>query len=295
MAIKQAYILAAGKGTRMGDIGMVLPKILWPAFGRTLLDWQIYYLDKLGIEKIFINVHHCSGLIKEFISRTQSKAKVFILEEEVLLGSGGAIHNLLGHPSVDQEAPLLLINGDQFLFLNESEIKNGLREITDGKVHLFCIPYEFEEYNQVVLKNARLIEIIKGTNSALPKITFSGVSLLNLKKMIVQPGVSSFFDSVADYKVNSRDISATVVNAEQYIDFGTLERYAQSHLQANSIHWQSQHQIISNFFSLKSTSRIPFKTQVLGNDFTFQLIANNEAEISYKGISLAIKIPAFQA
>ncbi|PJB53459.1 MAG: nucleotidyltransferase family protein, partial [Bdellovibrio sp. CG_4_9_14_3_um_filter_39_7] len=55
MSINTGLILCAGKGTRMGAIGKVLPKPLWPLFEKTLIDWQIIQMMKLGIKNIYIN------------------------------------------------------------------------------------------------------------------------------------------------------------------------------------------------------------------------------------------------
>ena len=41
MQLDFAYILAAGKGTRMGEIGKVVPKPLWPIYEKSLLELQV--------------------------------------------------------------------------------------------------------------------------------------------------------------------------------------------------------------------------------------------------------------
>ena len=53
----RALILAAGKGTRMGEIGKVLPKVLWPIYERSLLELQVQYAKSLGIKDIYIKNH----------------------------------------------------------------------------------------------------------------------------------------------------------------------------------------------------------------------------------------------
>ena len=43
MIVENALILAAGAGTRMGEIGKVLPKVLWPVFECSLLELEVLY------------------------------------------------------------------------------------------------------------------------------------------------------------------------------------------------------------------------------------------------------------
>ena len=90
MTIKKCFIASAGYGTRMGNVGKVLPKPLWPIFDARILDLQLNYLNELGINDVYMNTHHHSKDLKSW----SKKKNVNILEEEVLLGSGGCIHNL---------------------------------------------------------------------------------------------------------------------------------------------------------------------------------------------------------
>ena len=51
---KQAVILAAGRGSRLGHLTDTLPKCLTVVAGRTLLDWMLSALFKAGIEHVLI-------------------------------------------------------------------------------------------------------------------------------------------------------------------------------------------------------------------------------------------------
>ena len=43
MKVDNALILAAGKGTRMGNVGKILPKVIWPIFEKTILELEVAY------------------------------------------------------------------------------------------------------------------------------------------------------------------------------------------------------------------------------------------------------------
>lgn len=53
-----AIILAAGLGTRLGDLTYDRPKALVTIAGRTMLEHQIRHLKKAGFDHIVINIHH---------------------------------------------------------------------------------------------------------------------------------------------------------------------------------------------------------------------------------------------
>jgi NDP-sugar pyrophosphorylase family protein len=61
-------IPAAGKATRMGELGASLPKALIEIEGRTLLERSIETLKMLGVSRIVVVVGHLGEKIVEFVS-----------------------------------------------------------------------------------------------------------------------------------------------------------------------------------------------------------------------------------
>ncbi len=54
MNIMQAVILAAGRGSRLGEAGRNLPKCLLPLAGKPLLDWTTASLHACGVHEILV-------------------------------------------------------------------------------------------------------------------------------------------------------------------------------------------------------------------------------------------------
>lgn len=108
--ISKAIIMAAGKGTRMGDLSLTTPKPLTQVHGRTLLDRIIDRLEEADIGKIIINIHHLGEKIEKHIHQKTYGPEISISDEtNELLGQGGGIKKalpFLGHQ------PFLVINGD---------------------------------------------------------------------------------------------------------------------------------------------------------------------------------------
>ena len=92
MIVENALILAAGAGTRMGEIGKVLPKVLWPVFECSLLELEVLYAQSLGVKNIFINSHYYTKEILEHVKENPTFKNVTILLEKEPIDIGGAVH-----------------------------------------------------------------------------------------------------------------------------------------------------------------------------------------------------------
>jgi NDP-sugar pyrophosphorylase family protein len=212
-------ITAAGYGTRMGVIGKQLPKPLWPVFEKTLLDLQIDYAHELGIKKIFINVHYHK---EQFLEWAQNKPCEILVEDE-LLGSGGCVHNLKNlHPDVKT---LMIINSDQFFFFDKSQVEQRLQELLNEKAsaNLFGIKVNAgEKYNETIIENGRLVSIEKHLENK-EYCTYSGVGLVDLENIKHVDGVSSFFETVCNFK--KCKVLMSPPDEYEFWDLGTKEKY----------------------------------------------------------------------
>lgn len=66
MTATSAIILAAGRGSRLGEITRDKPKCLTPLAGRPLLEWQLEALRAAGIERIAIVTGYRADLLQSF-------------------------------------------------------------------------------------------------------------------------------------------------------------------------------------------------------------------------------------
>ncbi|MCH9753875.1 MAG: nucleotidyltransferase family protein [Alphaproteobacteria bacterium] len=126
--IRQAFILAAGYGTRMQPITNKIPKPIIEVHGMSIINRAISKLIEYGIEHIVINSFYKKELLIDHINgyfqTLTKKPKITILEEEELLDTGGGVLNALQHL---RNEPFFIINSDSifvgtnvFSFLNES-------------------------------------------------------------------------------------------------------------------------------------------------------------------------------
>ncbi|MFO7852931.1 MAG: nucleotidyltransferase family protein [Bacteroidota bacterium] len=108
----KAMILAAGLGTRLGDVGKHTPKVLLEIKGKTVLERILIKLAAHGFNDIIINVHHMAEKIINAINEMQESIDVKISisdETDKLLETGGGLYKT--RDFFDNQ-PFLVYNGD---------------------------------------------------------------------------------------------------------------------------------------------------------------------------------------
>ncbi|KAG2473927.1 MAG: Nucleotidyltransferase family protein [Nitrosopumilales archaeon] len=144
----KAVILAGGQGTRLKPITDYIPKPLIPINNTPILEWQIRYLKKFGINDIIICTGYKTDQIENFLNKKDLGVKVRFSIEKTPLGTGGALKKIA--PLI-KEKSFLVFNGDTITNINlkkmlaktntiaaiELRTKFGIIETADGKVKKF--------------------------------------------------------------------------------------------------------------------------------------------------------------
>lgn len=230
MSVDHAFLLSAGIGSRMGEIGQVLPKVLWPIFEKSLLELQYLFLKRFNPRSFYLNTHHQAESICDFLN-SNKELPFHQLQETTLLDVGGAVINLVETFRTEGKDPgvILLNNCDQFLFFDEHIFKQGMKELESADVVLFCIKVNQDSgLNQVLYSSTGQMEGILKHSDGIPEqeyLTYSGMALVDGKRVDHPPGVVGLFQSVANYQ--QKNVKIIPVDKYDYWDFGTVHRYAQ--------------------------------------------------------------------
>jgi NDP-sugar pyrophosphorylase family protein len=114
--IKQAFVLGAGLGKRLRPLTDDLPKPLVPIFHKPLITFALDHLIDIGVQTFFINTHRLpETFAKAFPGNSYSGAPLTLVNEPVLLETGGGIKNL--------EADL----GDEPFFTYSGDVLTDIR------------------------------------------------------------------------------------------------------------------------------------------------------------------------
>ncbi len=87
----KAFLLAAGRGTRLRPITNTVPKCLVEIHGKPLLTYWIEICEELEISEVLINTHHLAEAVQAWAHRQKSPVKIRLSHEPTLLGSAGTL------------------------------------------------------------------------------------------------------------------------------------------------------------------------------------------------------------
>jgi len=105
----KAIILAGGRGKRLSPITDYVPKSLIPIKNIPIIEWQIKYLKKYGINEVIISTGYKTNMIENYLSMKNLGIKIKFSIEKIPLGTGGAI-KMAGKMINDKS--FFVINGD---------------------------------------------------------------------------------------------------------------------------------------------------------------------------------------
>lgn len=110
-AVKQAFILGAGLGTRLKALTESLPKPLIPVYQKPLITYAFDHLIEVGFERFMINTHHCpEQYANAFPDATYRGASLEFRHEAELLETAGGIANIADWLPSDES--FVVYNGD---------------------------------------------------------------------------------------------------------------------------------------------------------------------------------------
>lgn len=125
-AVRQAVILAGGKGTRLGAITQAIPKPMLPIAGdKPFLDYLIEMIERHGYRDIILLGGYLGEVLTAAYDRRRiGDAKIRVLLEKVPLGTAGAL-------TVARDAlnpRFLMMNGDAFFDINLRALEQASRQ-----------------------------------------------------------------------------------------------------------------------------------------------------------------------
>jgi NDP-mannose synthase len=107
--VKQAVIMAGGKGTRLHPYSALFPKPLMPLGDMPVLELLLRRMKKAGVTDVILAVNHLSHLIKAFFGNgSELGLRISYSKEDRPLGTAGALANMID----DLDETFLVANGD---------------------------------------------------------------------------------------------------------------------------------------------------------------------------------------
>jgi len=144
----KAIILAGGRGKRLSPITDYVPKPLIPIKNTPIIEWQIKYLKKYGINEVIVCTGYKTKMIENYLSMKNIDIKIKFSIEKLPLGTGGAIKKA---GKMIKDKSFFVINGDVITNIDlrklskkpnsiasiELRTKFGILEINENKISKF--------------------------------------------------------------------------------------------------------------------------------------------------------------
>lgn len=236
----EVLLLAAGYGTRLRPLTCTVPKALVEIGGRTLLDYSLERIARAGLERVFINVFHLKGEIRRYLSTAPNWGlEIVIVEEEILLDTGGAIRNI--EPMLESEF-LLTLNVDA-LFGGDFDLGRVLKaHAENGLAPLATLVLRpdpaAEKYGELGLDTQGRVTFFLGRSFGEicnRGLVYTGVQVLSRGIFSHMPPRGTVFSITKDTHLSilgSGEVICGVIYEGYWSDVGTPERLEQARLDA---------------------------------------------------------------
>ena len=226
----KAMVLAAGIGSRLGELTQARPKCLMDIGGTTILGHVLSRLRDAGVSEVVINLFHLPEQIKSYLAATPFHLTVSFSEEGELLGTGGGLQR--AEPFFNDGAPFFVYNADIY---SEVDLKAlEVRHRRSGAVGTLAV-MERREASYLLFEADRLAGWRKeGGETTLAKastnpraLAFCGVQMLSadiFKHMRKQTPPFSLIQSYLKAVQAGAVIQPFVTADREWTDIGTPEQ-----------------------------------------------------------------------
>ena len=232
--IKTAFLLAAGYGTRLQPWTHLYAKPLLSLGKKPVLFRHLDQLIAFGMDHILINLHHKKHQLQSFIEFYMDrvdplkKIKVTFLEEDPILGTGGALFQVKMWVKEDH---FFLINSDivheeNLAFVAEFHEQHGnlatlvVKETTNAK------DVVMNSKGEVI----RLANIsLKETQNEIPVYTFSGIHIIHKRifQYVKEKRFQCIVRDIYPLACKNQEILMALKTPHYWMDMGDTDKYAQ--------------------------------------------------------------------
>lgn len=234
----KAMVLAAGFGSRLGELGTQLPKCLVQIEGRTLLERIVSRLKEAGCTGLVVNTHHRAKELTRYIEQAAGFGlPVEISAEEEIQGTGGGIKAARRY--LEDQGNFLVHNGDILSALDLRKLWG--EHCAAGNLATLAVMDRPGSRRLLFNDSRRLIGwenrdkqqrvLIPGENTPKRSLGFTGVHVLSSEIFSImdrQSGAFSVVDSWLLAAEQGHPVSEFDAGNAEWCDVGTPDRIRQA-------------------------------------------------------------------
>ncbi len=215
-------IMAGGKGTRMKPFTNIFPKPLIPIGNKSMLEVIMDEYNVYFQSKFILSVNFKANLIKAYLEEYVNLYNFSYLQEDIPLGTGGALKYLDG----EFDKPFFVSNCDILIKANYADIyKFHIDEKNDFTIIASMIHYKVP-YGVCDIENGGAL------NQLIEKPEYD--FLVNAGMYIINPDVLKYIpidtyynitDLIEQVKINGGKVGVYPVSENSYYDSGQWKEY----------------------------------------------------------------------
>ncbi len=220
--IKQALILAAGRGERLRPLTDHCPKALVEVGGRALIDWHLHKLAQAGIEQVVINTHHLAAQLHAHVAKAADHGMTIRFSDEqprALETLGGIVHA----QALLHDQPFVLVNADVYTDADYQPLVSAALHADGPQALLLLVPNPAHHPNGDFSLQSGLLQPPRPAST----YTYSGLAAMHpaLLAGIPDDGQPRPLAPLLQSKAKQKLIAAELLHGTWH-DIGTAERLA---------------------------------------------------------------------
>ena len=220
-AITQAFVLAAGLGTRLRPLTDDLPKPLIPIFQKPLITFALDHLLGMGVEKFVVNTHMNPELFRSFFGQGDyAGTPLTLVHEPELLETGGGIKNA---ESCLGDDPFITYSGD---ILTDANLQRLIEEHFRGGNDVTLALRDTGLASHIALRDQRVVDIANRYGIA-GNLDFAKVAVWNstIFQRILPLKKISFIPILSNWIGQGGKIGGLVINDGKWFNIGSRAEY----------------------------------------------------------------------
>jgi mannose-1-phosphate guanylyltransferase len=233
--ITQAFVLAAGMGTRLRPLTDELPKPLIPIFQKPLVTFALDHLIGVGVDRFVINTHRLPELFQSFFAeRDYAGFPTTLVHEPDLLETGGGIKNVEG---ILGKEPFIVYSGD---ILTDVALEPLITEhFRFGNDVTLALRRNTGLGAGVVMRKGRIVEISKESNPE-ENFDYANISVWNQEIFARIPASRkiSFIPILIDWINQGGRIGGIALDDGNWFNIGSRKEYLDVHRMISNKHWR---------------------------------------------------------
>jgi mannose-1-phosphate guanylyltransferase len=232
--ITQAFVLAAGMGTRLRPLTDELPKPLIPIFQKPLVTFALDHLIGIGVDRFVINTHRLPELFQSFFAeRDYAGFPTTLVHEPDLLETGGGIKNA---ESYFGSQPFLTYSGD---ILTDVELQPLIDEHFRRGNDVTLALRHTGLASAVALRDQRVVDISNRYGVA-GNFDFANIAVWNsaIFQRIPPRKKISFIPIIGDWIGQGARIGGIALDDGNWFNIGSRKEYLDVHRMISNKHWR---------------------------------------------------------